>query len=290
MRQFLWNRPAGDNMRGLKILMAAGFVGAFAPISVASAESVLNLTTVGSSATDQGVIYQQMNQQPTGTGVIKSFVRIEQNSHEQGYNTDHRPVQFDEKQDATYTHSLQLASLTAVAMGGQSYYQFLLDINETDTTAGRMLSLNKIELFQTNDDSINGYAEAASSTTTAGSLGDTFTSSASTMIYNLDTGSNGDQQITLNYDLNSGSGSGDMYMYVPTSKFVAGYSDVVLYSYFGVPYTSSAGFEEWATLSSSNTPSISTPLPASVWSGLVILAGLAGARAVTMRRRRDVAL
>src|SRR5262245_30513946 len=67
---------------------------------------MLDLTTAGASGFINGAFFQQTGPQPTGTGAIQSFVRIQRNVSEQGYNTDYRPVQFDEKSDPNFTRSL----------------------------------------------------------------------------------------------------------------------------------------------------------------------------------------
>jgi hypothetical protein len=55
----------------------------------------------------------------------------------------------------------------------------------------------------------------------------------------------GDNWVLLDYRLNSGSGSGDMLMYVPDALF-AGAAYVYLYSRFGEHFAGDAGFQEWA--------------------------------------------
>jgi hypothetical protein len=53
------------------------------------------------------------------------------------------------------------------------------------------------------------------------------------LVFRLDAG--GDNAVALNYALNTGSGSGDMFLYVPIAAF-AGFGsgdDVTLYSHFG---------------------------------------------------------
>ena len=67
-----------------------------------------------------------------------------------------------------------------------------------------------------------------------------------------------DNSVKLDYALNSGSGSGDMLLYVPEANFATATGPYVyLYSKFGLPIPgdssnvsadegSDAGFEEWA--------------------------------------------
>src|SRR5687768_9418763 len=89
---------------GVVLAAALGFC------PVAAQGLVLDLTTEGSVATDgQGALFVQDNSGPAGTGFIDSFVRIQRKGTEQGYNTDHRPVQFDEKTDPNFTRAVLLA-------------------------------------------------------------------------------------------------------------------------------------------------------------------------------------
>src|SRR2546426_8851548 len=78
--------------------------------SKSNAETVYSLTTAGSSATIGGALFETNQVQPTGSGLIHSFVRIQTNNAiERGYNTDARPLQFDENNSATFTRSLPVA-------------------------------------------------------------------------------------------------------------------------------------------------------------------------------------
>src|SRR3954463_4626349 len=108
--------------------------------SAARAETIdLVLNTSGSSP---GALFYQTSQQPTGTGVIDPFVRIQRTGTEQGYNTSGSNYQFDEKA-RIWTHALPLNSLQTVTLNGTQYYKFLLDVNESATDTGRLLSLNE---------------------------------------------------------------------------------------------------------------------------------------------------
>jgi hypothetical protein len=211
--------------------------------SSARADS-LYLTSPGAVVTANGAIFAQTDVQPTGTGVIDPFLTIQRTGTEQGFNTDGK-FQFDEKR-MSYTNALPLNSLQAVTINGVDYYKFLLDINESNNTPNSLLSLDKVQLYLGNTDSPTAFVKSGDF---AGFK------TPSTLVYNLDGA--GDKTVELDYSLGHGSGSGDMYMYVQKSAFDAannatGYNYVYLYSAFGDPNGSNAGFEEWAAQTGSN--------------------------------------
>src|SRR5947209_2145212 len=114
---------------------------------------IIDLTTAGSSGFDANHIgfFQQMTQQPTGTGVIQSFVRVNPGGSpdfERGYNTSGRPLQYDENTSPMYTRDLLLSDVpTVTGLSGIVYRVFLLDINQTNSSP--LLNLNEIQIFQT---------------------------------------------------------------------------------------------------------------------------------------------
>jgi hypothetical protein len=201
--------------------------------------STLDLTTQGSSGTINGVLFQQAAQQPAGTGNIDSFVRLKAAGHgtiEQGYNTDARPLQFDEMKCANYTRSIQLSDLPVVEVNGVKYVQFLLDINQTGSTP--LLSLDQLRIYLGNAGNLTGYDP------------NTKQLAGLNPIYDMDAGT--DNTVLLNYNLNhGGSGIGDMYMLVPVSLFdgVSGNPYVYIYSRIGDTAAANSGFEEWAIVS-----------------------------------------
>ncbi|HXG12848.1 MAG TPA: PEP-CTERM sorting domain-containing protein [Gemmataceae bacterium] len=260
--------------------------------SNAQAAQVVDLTAPGSSATVNGALLFQANPQPTGTGFIDSFVRIESNSSPpksitQGYNTDFRPVQFDEKKDAQYTHSLNLSNLQPVTLNGTSYYQFHLDINQEGNDP--LLSVDEIQIFVENSPNLTGAVFNGVGTITKWNGG----SVNANLVYNLDAG--GNKFVKLDYNLNSGSGSGDMFLFVPTALFTGG-QYVYLYSKFGGDkdskgkrFDNNGGYEEWAAVVKNVPPPppqppgpAAAPEPASI---TLALLGLGGLGIVKWRRR-----
>jgi hypothetical protein len=203
--------------------------------------NVVNLTSPGATGTANGALFEQISAQSTGSGVIDPFVRINpggSDNCEQGYNTSHRKLEFDENNSPTFTHDLALADVPVVTKGGIDYYQFLLDINQNNNgPTDHFLSLNKIEIYSSGFAGATGYP---------GGLG--------ALEWSLDGA--GPAWIWLDYALNHGSGSGDMFMYVPKSMLSGTY--VYFYSSFGEDFNANDGYEEWAVLRAGPVP---TPTP-----------------------------
>src|SRR6266481_2606381 len=84
----------------------------------------------GDSGSINGAEFDFTQPQPTGTGVIQPFLRVQADPAEQGYNTS-GGTPFDDKA-GPWTHNLTFADLmtTAVTIGGQNYFKLMVDINE----------------------------------------------------------------------------------------------------------------------------------------------------------------
>src|SRR5258708_4777312 len=65
----------------------------------------------GNSGSINGALYVWTDHQPTGTGVIVPFVRIQRKGTEQGYNTSGSPLPFDEKDPLNFTHDAKMKDL-----------------------------------------------------------------------------------------------------------------------------------------------------------------------------------
>lgn len=201
--------------------------------SLAQASTIVDLTA-GGSGTSNGALYEWTSTQPTGTGVIDSFLRVQNRGTEQGYNHSlGGNVPWDTK-PGIHTHDIQMQDLVVATVTGVDYYQFLLDINESNGHNNELIALDNIQIY-TRNSPITSPDESFSH------LGD--------LRYNNDVGPNGDTQVLLNYDLNSGSGSGDMFFYVPVSLFAGTLPTDYVY-FYSLFSNSDAGFEEWALLQS----------------------------------------
>ena len=199
--------------------------------------------------------------------MIDSFVRIHNNGTVEGYNTDGRPIEFDENTTHIFNHSLLISAIPTVSIGGTPYRQFMLDINEKGSDTGRYISLDKLEIYLLSTGDRTDY-----STFGMDSLTD-----PDKLVYTMDPGGP-DNWIKLDYKLNGGSGSGDMFAYIPDSLFTGPNQYVYLYSRFGDNITSDAGFEEWAVL----TQESAVPEPSGL---LALLIGTVGLGGFVFRRR-----
>ena len=211
-------------------------------LSASAGADIIDLTTQNSFGVVNGARFETQDFRSAGTGVIQPVVRIQKNGTEQGYNTSGRPTAFDENTSPNFTRNLQLFEVPVITIEGTGYYEFLLDINQMSSSP--LLSLDQVRLF----------------TTPSGSLTVNNLGAVATLRYDLDAGV--DSWIKLDYSLGTGSGQGDMRMFIPVSALGnAQQTDFVyLYSQFGTNLATNDGFEEWAVRSAVPAPSAVIPL------------------------------
>lgn len=240
---------------------------------------MVDLTSAGSSGTANDAWFYQIDPRPTGTGYIDPFLRLGtgKDNYEQGYNTSVKPFEYDQK-DPTgtfgYTRDLYLNEVPQVDIGGTLYREFLLDINQLNTADGRMLSLDVLKIY------LRETAYTAADITGNGQ--NLVFPSLGTMIWDLD--GNGDNFVKMNYDLNTGSGSGDVAVYIPDALFtLAGVDNpaVYLFSGFGANFEANDGFEEWWIGKAENQP---VPEPGTM---ILLGAGFLGLAIYGKRRRNN---
>ena len=178
-----------------------------------------------------------------GSGVFSSFVRVQANGTERGYNTD-GVLEFDTKA-GNFTKAILVSEIPVVFLDPDdagpapfgAYWELFADINEGNSTAAKLLSLNDVEVWFTTNKNLTGYP---------------FVGSGAQLVYDF-TGN-----ILIN-DVNQGSGRGDLRYHIPLSDIAAdipadcGYGDAscstyfVLYNRWGATtgYASDATFEEF---------------------------------------------
>jgi hypothetical protein len=209
------------------LTIAAGFF-----VTGTSSQATLVDLTTGPDASGEidGALFFATQQQPAGTGFIDPFLRIQQKTFEQGYNTD-GGFPFDDKSPHNYQHSLYLPDLTATIFNGTPYLVFMLDSNQSGNSfTEHTIEMTSLQIFTTNDPN-----QTTESFTAGGIL-----ALNGTLVYNLDaTGDNTVKATAL------GSGKANFFMYIPVSLVQTGELYLVLYSAFGNDIPSDGGFEEW---------------------------------------------
>ena len=195
-------------------------------VPLPAAAMTVNLSYLESSESIGGALFLQFDPfSATGTGLIDSFVRVQANGQECGYNTD-GPLEFDTK-GGYFTHSLLLCDVPVAEYEGGEYREFLLDINEGGGN-NSLVSLDELKIHLESAGDLSGYP-----------------ASFSAPVYDLDEG--GDNWIVLDAGLESGSGGGDVLVLIPNDLFGTDETKFVyLYSKFGLNVRSGGGFEEWA--------------------------------------------
>jgi len=268
-------------------------------MSIGSAATLtVNLTGGGAVQLSNGaVLVSDSNATTVGTGFINSFLRVQNNGTEQGFNTDANVNSLTcpnfsgstacNDVGGNFTRSVltsDFGQITNPVIGGVTYTgtytRFLLDVNESNGGNNELITLDEVSLY--NGSIPNPTSLAAAGTNTFNLSSATSCTAGQTSLCSTSATGSG-INVNLNYNLNAGSGNGyDMFLYVPTSALgtISPSRYLTLYSAFGVPSASDAGFEEWARISSD----VSTvPEPVYLWM-LVITAGLVSAR--DYRRRR----
>jgi len=216
-----------------------GLLSLFSSLVLASSALAItyDLTTAGSSAVVNGATFQQIPGAVAGTGNIVSFVRVQGNGIEEGFNATVRPVMTNVGTDPNFTRDIRLSDVPVV----NGAYEFLLDINQT--LPGSLLSLDALRIFTRSVLGGGALATAASLTDLTDALNIQQRYSLDTLLGNPPV----NNSITLNYALNHGSGKGDLAVYVPTAFFAGSLPTdfVYLYSRFGENFVGNDGFEEW---------------------------------------------
>lgn len=204
------------------------------------AATIFDVSTNGTSASIGSMLFYTAGIAPTGTGNIQSFLRVQANGNapiESGFNTD-GTLQFDSKA-GNFTRSLKLSDIPIVSIGGVDYREFGLDVNQN---VGTNLSLDQVELYQSNNPNLTGYNSGWGSPIYRMNSGASLTYSPNG---NDITGISGQTNVLkLTDSLSSGSGGGDYYMYIPNSSFATNQQYVTLFTVFGGYIESTPGFRQ----------------------------------------------
>jgi hypothetical protein len=258
-------------------MIKRNFTAALIAAGMLTIASLAQATVVDLVNNDQGTItnqygtaiFQFTQPQPTGTGVIQPFLRVQASPTEQGYNTS-GGTPFDDK-GGPWTHDIQFSDLqsTAVTVNGTLYFKILVDLNEPNG-AKSTISLENIQFY----------------TSQTGSQTTTNLSSLGTLRYSMDT-AGGDNTVQFDAGRNHGSGSGDAFLYIPATAFAGTNANDFVYMYvnFGsADMTTAGGFEEF-TLVRNLTP---VPEMSALFPIIGLLVAVGSTRILRRRRMAQV--
>ena len=242
--------------------------------------AILDLSTAGTSGSINGALFYEASDVAWGGGTAVEYATFQRLGNStsptgvsHGYNTD-GVDQYDNASANNF--SIHLSAVPTFTINGTIYREFVFDANETKGAATQLLSLDKIEIYISNSSTLTGHSDL------------TGFGSAANLVFDLDTGPDGDSWIKL--DGGGGSGSRDILMYIDDTLFtnnaVDGVADPYLHIYSMVgsegddPKSKTYnglgndgnGKESWAHAPNGVAVGPPVPLPPAVWlfgSGLV---------------------
>ena len=187
-----------------------------------------------------GVIFTDAANTGSGTGNYNTFLAISDNDGtEEGFNSDDTPGidPSNANIDHAKTHTVKLSDLVIVTVEGVQYYEFRVDLNESNSDPNAQISLDQFKLFSSSN----------------GAIEDKTTLFSQNVIYDMDAG--GNVSVLLSDAESSGSGNDDYAVLVPITEF-AGLDPTTTYVYLYVEmgaadpvapdtWDATATFEEW---------------------------------------------
>jgi uncharacterized repeat protein (TIGR01451 family) len=221
-------------------------------------------------------------------------VQIQAGGTEQGYNTNFRPQQFDERNSASHNRALLLASVPIVEGDGTNgtvegvlYREFLFDANEPNGQDRNFLLLDALQISQADVENLTGFDQPLHQ----GGNGAAFCANA-TLVYDLDAG--GDSWVALNSRLSNGSDGSDARVLIPDALFSQDTPSVILYSAFGyqgASWQAQGGFEEWGSRGpQGHVPALNIAMNASVPGDTANVVGEVITYAITVVNMGNVSL
>ncbi|SFP43023.1 DUF7507 domain-containing protein, partial [Qipengyuania nanhaisediminis] len=205
----------------------------------------VDLTTAGSKAIIDGAVFLDAVNIGAGTGNYNTFLAIQDDndddSIEEGFNSnDTNPLDgSNDEIDQSKTETILLGSIPVTFFDAdgdgieEAYYEFRVDLNESNATPDTQISLDEFELYASSDNSIK----------------DLTTLRSEELIYDMD--ANGEVSVLLSEANSSGSGNDDYSVLIPVEKFGdADPATTYVYLYVkmgaaGEDWGVQGGFEEW---------------------------------------------
>jgi hypothetical protein len=192
--------------------------------------TVLDLGSSGSGSVG-GALFSTTDLQPTGTGVFDPFLTIQNTPTEQGYNGSNG--NFDTKRVPVWNHEIMLSDLRAQTISGTQYFSFVVDVNQPNGATQSLISLDSLKIWT------SSTLQTSTSTDASGH----FNGSLGNLVFDMGAGNS-----VLYNDKQSGSGAGDINIFIPVSDFAGAKSTDYVYMYqaWGNSDMSAGGFEETA--------------------------------------------
>ena len=198
--------------------------------------AVIDVTGATASTTIDGVIFSASGPIGSGSGIYNPILAIGDNDgNESGFSSN---AATDPNVDQAKTVVIPLSSIPIRYVGGIAYYEFRLDLNETNSgqppNEANRVSLNSFKIYTSDVNTLLNESGTPKS-----------------LVYDLDaTGGGNTLQL---FDRNSGSGSDDYTILVPVEKFgdaILNPTTTFLYlqadvGTIGNIYAADGGFEEF---------------------------------------------
>ena len=199
--------------------------------------------------------------QSHGTGALQTYLTVDADGVERGYNTDFRPVQFDASSDTLETRALPLSNVPVVTVDGQQYREFVLNVDQVDANGDRQLSVDEIQIFTSTASNLRNYNNG-NNTLRAGSL-------IESPIWSLDAldGSTNDW-LQVRAMTNQGNRAGEIALLVPNGLFAPSEAFVYIYTRMGVNRDANQGAEQWGVRTA---PTVDPPGGGASISGTVFI-------------------
>jgi hypothetical protein len=207
-------------------------------LSARAATVVTNLTNTGSATFNNAWFFVNDDHD---TNPSTAFVRIQahQGTTEYGYNNN-GPVSDDTKSGS---YLLKLSELPIVQYNGNSYYKFVLDVGEPQSSSKKSISMDDLKLYtfpMTPGNDTKSFGQQT----------------GFTLRYNIDNANDNDVLLT---DRSNGQGKNDLVALLPTF-YTADDQWVMLYSKFGEHGKAEGSFEAWKIGAAAVVPEPATML------------------------------
>jgi hypothetical protein len=220
----------------------------------------VNLTQANSLAVINGAIFTDAVNVGSGTGGYNTFLALAdqtggespQDYYSQGFNSnDTNPLDStNDEIDHSKTATVLLGAIPIQYINGVAYYEFRVDLNESNDSIDTQISLDQFRLYTSTNGDIQSTNDLFDTTTGDGDA------AVTTLRYDMDAGHN--ISVLLSEANSSGSGNDDYAVLVPVANF-AGLDPASTYLYLWVqmgaadgaagsstsPWHEQGGFEEW---------------------------------------------